>query len=115
MQHETKLEELTENVKEYLDIRYELIMLKGTGKAASLGSALILWVLVALICLISILFLSLAGAYYLSEYYGKACSGFLIVGGAYLVLGLIVVICRKILIVKPFRNKIIREILKEEK
>lgn len=109
MQEHSKIDETVDHVKEYINTNYELIVLKASDKIAKTASDLIAKALIAFIAVLSLLILSFAAAYYLSESMGDQYTGFIIMGGVYVVIGLFLFIFRKQMIVTPFRNKMIRD------
>lgn len=114
MEEKTKVEEVTESVKEYLNTRYELVVLKAAEKTSSVGSDIASFFLIILLSVMAFIFLSIALAWYISDSIGSPQSGFFIVGGFYLLVGAIFVIFRKQMLAKPFRNLIIRSIFNED-
>ena len=112
MQEQTKIEETLENIRDYVDTNIELVKLKGSDKLAHIGSNLMSQILIVFIVMLSIIILSFALSFYLnikllSQYYG-----FLVVGGGYFVIAFFLLCVRKKYIAKPFRNKIIKELFK---
>ncbi|HEY1038451.1 MAG TPA: phage holin family protein [Bacteroidia bacterium] len=112
MQEQTKLEETVENIKEYVNTRYELTVLKTSDKVAHTGSVALSYLPVVFLTVLTVFMLSFALGFYLNTVFHSEYYGFLVVGGGYFVIGLIVLMVRKNLIAKPFRNKIIKELLK---
>lgn len=113
MQEQTKIEETIDSIKEYIDTQRELIVLKGTDKVAHIGSNVVSVVPIVFLMVLTVLMLSFGLAYYLNTMLVSEHCGFLIVGGGYLVIALLLVAFRKNLIAKPFRNKIIKTLLKD--
>ncbi len=113
MQEHKKIEEATENIKEYMNIRYELMVLKASDRISFVLSKAIVWALRAWVFAFCILFLSFAAAHYLSAVYACSYSGFLVVGGIYFSIGLLLV-CIKKSLAKPLRNKIISNFFKRQ-
>ncbi|MBC7864687.1 MAG: phage holin family protein [Bacteroidia bacterium] len=110
MQEQTKIEETVENIKEYIHIRYELLTLHASDKISHVSSEIFSRALIASVCILSVLLLSFSAAFYISTLKGGSYTfGFLIVGGAYLVIALIMICFRKKFIARPFRNKMIRD------
>lgn len=113
MEEPNKFEEVTESVKKYINTRYELMVLKTTEKASNVGAEAISAILITRLAGLSILILSFAVAFYLSYKLGDTYSGFLIVGGAYFLITLLLIGFRKSLLTKPFRNIIIKAMFKQ--
>jgi hypothetical protein len=109
-----KLEGLTDHVKEYVNARVELTKLRIAEKTSLVLSDLIAATVVVLLFLFVLIFGSIAGAWALSDWIGKPYSGFLIVAGFYLVLGIIVWLVRGRFIRFPVMNAIIRLLHKKD-
>ena len=113
MKEHSKIEEVTDGVKEYINTRYDLAVLKMYEKISNVGSEVISLLLILKISAFAILLLSFAAAFYISYVIDNTYTGFIIVGGAYLFIGIILFIFRKQLLVNPFRNSIIRSMLRK--
>lgn len=109
-----KLEGLTDHVKEYINTRVELTKLRLAEKTSLLISNLIAVTLVVLLFLFVLVFGSIAGAWVLSDWIGKSYSGFLIVAGFYLLLGIIVWITKGRFIRYPVMNAILKQLYGNE-
>lgn len=107
---------ITENLKDYLSTNYELIKLQVTERTSVIGSVLLSTLIITIIGLLFFFALSLGVSFYLSALIGDTFSGFLIVAGFYLLIGLILYVGRKNIIESPIRDKIIQILLnKNEK
>lgn len=108
-----KIEELIANLKSYTSSTIELVQLEAAQRSSSIianvASGLIVWVVIILFAL----FLSLGISFYLSDLLGNQYLGFGIVAGAYLLLGLVLIIGRKAFLMKPIRDRFIREIFQK--
>lgn len=109
-----KIEGLSDHVKEYINTRVEITKLRIAEKTSLVIGNFIAAVIIALLFLFVLLFGSIAGAWALSDWIGKPYSGFLIVAGFYLLLGIIVWAARGRLIRFPVMNAIIRMLHKKE-
>ena len=107
-----KLEGLTDHVKEYINTRVELTKLRIAEKTSLIIGDLVAGTIVLLLFLFVLMFGSIAGAWALSDWIGKRYSGFLIVAGIYLLLGIIVWMARGRLIRFPVMNSIIKKLHK---
>ena len=115
MEEETNpFEKLTDNLKEYANTRYDIITLKVTQKAANIGSQITTILLIGMMISLFLLFINIGVALYLSAIFNNRYIGFFIVAGFYFVSTLIFVIGRKKLIIDPFRNFIVKQILHDE-
>jgi hypothetical protein len=109
-----KVEGLTEHVKEYINTKVELTKLRLAEKTSLVVGNIIAVVIVVVLFLFVIVFGSIAGAWALSELIGKPYSGFLIVAGFYLLLGIIVWAARGKLIRFPVMNALIKMLHKKD-
>ena len=105
-----KIEEIIENLKNYINTNYELLKLKAVERISVSLADLISDFLVGLVLFLFVFFISLWAGFYLSTLVGDNYSGFAIVAGIYLLIGLIMIVLRRKLVEKPLRNKIIRKI-----
>lgn len=108
----TKIEETVDSIKDYFNTRYELATLKAADKVAHIASGAASFIPVVFLMVLTVLMLSVGLALYLNESMESNYAGFFVVGGAYLLVGLIVVAMRKQAVAKPLRNRIIRELFK---
>jgi hypothetical protein len=105
------VEELLEKLKEYADIRINLFKLKSidkiSGFTATLMTSLILVILLSgvLICL------TIGLALLIGSLLGKTYLGFFILGGIYIIIGLVFYSKREKLIKTPVSNKLIKELV----
>lgn len=109
-----KIEEITEQLKSYVDTNYELIKLKLIERITVILADLISNFFVGLVVFLFVFFMSLWACFYISARLGDNNSGFAIVAGFYFVLGLILLIVRKKTVERPLRNKIIRKIFSKK-
>jgi hypothetical protein len=115
MQEENNpFEKLTDNLKEYANMRYDIVTLKITQKAANIGSQTTAILLIGIVMSFFLLFINISVALYLSSLLDSRYIGFFIVAGFYFVLSLIFIIGRKKLIINPLRNLIVKQILNDE-
>jgi hypothetical protein len=109
------IEEATANIKNYFNTCYELRVLQTTEKISNAGSEIISGTFITFLGMLSVLFLSLAVAFYVSfVVMGDKYSGFIMVGGLYVLLAVVLFIFKTKLLDYPIRNKIIKAIFREE-
>jgi len=101
-------------VKNYFNLRYEVMQLQLAGKISASGSSLIASVIVSVVALIALLFLSVALAFYLSGLLGSYMKGFSVMGVCYLFLVIFLFVFRKKLLSAPIENKMINELLRDK-
>ncbi|MFL5754029.1 MAG: hypothetical protein ACJ76F_11525, partial [Bacteroidia bacterium] len=80
MQEHSKIDETVDHVKDYINTRYELMVLKASDKISKTVSDVVSKILIGFMCVLSLLILSFAAAYYLSPLIGDQYTGFAIVG-----------------------------------
>lgn len=105
-----EIELLTESLKEYISINYELIRLQAVERSSVIGSGFISSLLVGAGTILCLFFISFGAGFYLSSRLGDTYSGFGIVAGFYLLLVLLMLAGRKKL-AERFRDSIIRKVL----
>ncbi|PBQ32889.1 hypothetical protein CNR22_14275 [Sphingobacteriaceae bacterium] len=112
MEEPTKIEETVDSIKDYINTRYELAILKASDKLAHVGSNTFSFLPIIFLSVLTILMLSFGLGFYLNHVLESEFLGFIIVGGAYLLIVVILSAIRKNSIAKPFRNMIIKELFK---
>ena len=110
----TNIEKLTDNVKEYLQTRQELIFLRVAEKVSTIGSYTLSGLIIGVLSLLFIFFISVAAAMYFSSIMQNSYVGFFIVAGFYCFLLILAAVFKKSIIIKPARNKIIKEFFDEK-
>lgn len=110
-----KIEEITDDLKKYINTNYEIIKLTATERASVVGSGLLSSLFIGLIGCMFLFVLSLGAGYYLSVLLGDTYSGFILLAGFYLLVWIILIFGKKKLLEKPFRDKIIEKLLEIHK
>ncbi len=103
---------LIQEIKEYLDLKYDIARLDITEKIVVLFSVFYSFMILVVLIPGIFMFLSFALSYYLGLVFGGYHWGFLIVGGLYFILAVIFLIFRKRLITKPLAKFLSKLILK---
>jgi hypothetical protein len=114
MDAKTKIEELSGNVKEYVNIQVKLINLKVVEKASSIVANVTFVVILSLLALLFIIFGSIALGYYLASVTGSISLGFLLLTSIYLVAYVVLFSFREKLVINPLRNILIKQMLENE-
>lgn len=112
MEEQTKIEETVDSIKDYINTRYELFVLKVSDKFAHIASNTLSFIPIIFMTVLTVLMLSFGLAFYINHVLVSDFYGFFIVGGIYLLIGLILISVRKKSLAKPLRNKIIKELFK---
>lgn len=103
---------LIDKTKDYLDTKIELTKLKAVDASADILSSVVVLISVLLTGFLFVLFLSLSLAMLLGKKLGSQHYGFLIVGGIYGLLLIIIFVRRLKWIKKPIANGLINKMLK---
>jgi hypothetical protein len=109
----SQLQHLADEVKSYVNVRIDLLKLNVAETASSIIANTMAKVISGIIFLFFLLFGSIALSLFLSSVIGNSYSGFLIVSGIYLALGLLIWYTRKKFIQAPIMNAIIRQLFSE--
>ncbi len=110
MPDHSEIEELTKSIGRYAHNSFELAKLEATERGSVIGAGLVSGFMIILICILFLFFISLWAGFYLSAKMGESYSGFPIVAGLYLVLGIVLLTNRKKLIEMPLCNSFIKKI-----
>jgi len=105
-----KFEGISDSLKQYLILNYEIVKLQATEKASVIGSSLVSTLLVGISAFLFVFTLSIGLGFYLSSLLGDAWSGFAIIAAFYFLLSIILFLGRKKMIEKPLRDKIIQKL-----
>jgi len=111
----TKLQHLAEEAKQYVNVKIDLVKLDVAEKVSGIIADSAAAIVSAIIFLFFLLFASIGLALFLSSIIGKPYAGFLIVGSAYLIIGLIIWYKRRSLIQLPIMNNIIRQLFDDNR
>ena len=104
-----KAEELAEHVKEYINNRMDAVKLNTAEKSSKLLATVIASVVVAMFFITFLFFASTALAFVFSRITGALSWGFLIVGGIYLLLGVLVWLLKDRILQLPIMNALLRQ------
>lgn len=110
----TTLHDITDNIKDYAETRYELLTLKTADKVSKIGSSLGMALVLALLTVFFLMFLSIALGIYLSIQLDSYIYGFLTLSAIYLILLILFYAVRKSVIINPIRNLLIREMFEDK-
>lgn len=109
-----KIEELIDSMKNYTHATIELIKLETAQKTSSIIATLTSGFIIGLVLIFFAFFLSMGVCFYLSELFGNIYLGFGLVAGVYLLLGLVLIVARKSMLIRPIRDEIIREMFQKQ-
>lgn len=114
MEENHPIDRIIDRVQDYVETRSRLSKLQAIDKGSELAGKLAANLILVFLFLLVLGFLSIAGAYALGEHFGKIWLGFLLVGVAYLLAGLLFYWKQDAWLKLPMSNSIIHHALKEE-
>jgi hypothetical protein len=100
---------LLEQAKIYLNLRVDYLRLYVAEYLIRFFSSLVLLMVIFLFLFFVLVFGSFAFAYWFGEITGRWSIGFLIIAGFYILLAVLIFALRRVLIVKPFTQLIIKQ------
>jgi hypothetical protein len=106
------IEALVSKAGELAETKMEIWKLKVVNRIASTVSSLIAVMAVVLFVVIALLIISLGAAVWIGNSLGQLSYGFFIVGGFYVLAGILLYLFRKPLLKTPISNLIIDKIVK---
>jgi Putative Actinobacterial Holin-X, holin superfamily III len=109
-----KIEEAAEHLKSYLNAKIAQMKLATAESISDMLSVFIAKMVAGCVFFIFILFVSIAAAYGLADYFGKLWMGFLTVGGIYLLAGMLIWFARERLLRLPIMNAIVKRLFIQE-
>lgn len=105
------VESLIDRVKSYVETRIDLLRLKAIDKSSSLLSMLISLFIVILFAFLAFILLNVGIALLLGDLLGKSYYGFFIVGGFYIITGLVIFKFHDKWIKTPIANSMIKKLM----
>jgi hypothetical protein len=104
---------LTENFKDYVNLRIDLVKLVLTEKIAKLASFFLLSVIFFILGMFLMLFLSFAFVFWFGEEIGPMWAGALIVTAIYIVAGVIIYLQRHRIFINPLVTHLTKILMEE--
>src|SRR6266446_3001579 len=96
-----------ESVVNYTELRLRLLALKSADKSARMASGFLTIVIITMIFIFSMVMISVGTAILISHALDSPWSGYFIVGGFYVLMGIVLVALRKRIIFEPLLNSIV--------
>ena len=115
MEFVSKIKELIESAKIYVELRLRELRLEVAEKVSTTVADVTAGVTLFLFCLMFIFFVSVWAALFLNHILISTHLGFLIIGFVWLIAGLIIFATRKPLIKRPLRNRLIETVMSDER
>ena len=110
---QSTFEELFYKLKEYGDIRLNLFKLKSVDKVSNFFSTLIVIIFLLVLLFLFIACVTIGIALLLGAWLGHSYYGFFIMGGLYVIIGLILYSVKDKLLKSSISNKLIKELLED--
>lgn len=110
---QSAVEELFYKLKEYADIRLNLFKLKSINKVSSFFSTLTVIILLLVLLFLVLVCVTIGGALLLGAWLGHSYYGFFIMGGLYIIIGLILYSGRDKFLKSSISDKLIKELLED--
>ena len=110
-QKQDTFEGFLDNIRDYITARQQLLRLQVTEKVSGILSNFFSLLIIIPFFLLAFLFLSITLAHVFSELWGHEYAGYLTVTLLYVLIGILMVKYRKGLLVKPIKNKLIKQFL----
>ena len=107
----TNLEELFQKLKDYADVRMDLLKLKSINKISNFMSSVITMQILVILFLGVLFCITIGASLLIGEWVGKTYGGFFIVGGIYCIIGLVLYVNRGKWIKTRVSNKLIKEMI----
>lgn len=107
----TNVEELFYKLKEYGDTRLDLFKLKSINKVSGFLSSFITLIFLMLLLFLVLLCITIGAALFLGALLGKTYYGFFIIGGVYIIIGIVLFYNSEKTIKTPISNKLIKELM----
>lgn len=106
---------LIENLKDYVEIRYQIALLNMQDRMTDVVSSLVVGIVVVLLSTLVLVFVSIAVAIWLGSVINSLFLGFLCIAGFYLLLAILILANRDKWIKIPLINLLIKKINANEK
>ena len=109
--NKTAVEEFFDKLKDYVELRLELLKLKIINKASGALSDLIILIILILVLSLILFCFTIGFALLIGAWLGKLYLGFFIVAGVYIIIGFILYSGRNKFVKTSVSNKVVKELL----
>ena len=106
------IQDLFTSTTDLAEAKWKLYKIRVAQKMAEKMTSFVAVIFIAFFMFTALLILSVGAAYWIGSGTGNTRDGFFIVGGFYLLLGLLIYIFRNAWIKRPLSNKIVRKLVK---
>jgi len=105
------IEEIVSKASDIAETKAEIIKLKAAGKISEITSSIISLIAIVILIGVAVIIISFGVAYWIGELLGNTFYGFFIVGGFYILAGLVAFVFMDKLIKTPLSNLIIDKMI----
>jgi hypothetical protein len=98
------------NIENYVEDKLDLVKLKAADKAGTAVSNMVVGLVVARLFLFVMIFLSFSAAYAISDLTERSYLGFLLVGGFYVLLAVLLILFREKMVTMPVINSLLKKL-----
>lgn len=110
----TNIDKLYQKAEQYSKTTLELLKLKTIDKTTDIISSLAVSLILILFVAIFTMFISIGIAVWLGDVFNNMASGFFVVSGFYLIVGVIVYLNKHYFIKTPLENLVIKKLLESK-
>lgn len=110
----TGINDLAENIREYVETRIEIMKLETADSGASAVSTMLSWSIIVVVGFIFLMMLTVGTAIGIGYLVENFAIGFFAVTAVYLLIGLLLYFNRTTWLRKPFNNSIIKNLYDDE-
>jgi hypothetical protein len=114
MEQKTILQEILNNVEDYVNTQKRILKLQAIEKISLALSSLTSNIIVMIIFVLVFLFANIALALLATDYFGKGYLGFGAVAVLYLIIGLLLNIKKQKWLITPIADSIVKNLLKND-
>jgi membrane protein implicated in regulation of membrane protease activity len=105
------MEPILKKAEEYVENRIEIVRLKTIGKSSEIISSVLSHLILVIIIGISLLILSIGIAFWIGHLMGEIYAGFLIVGGFYAIVGVLLICFRRKWLKQSIEDLLVKKLL----
>lgn len=114
-EEKSKIEQIAGSLKQYVETRFDIIVLNLQDRVSDVLSSIAATISVIALVLFFILFMSAGAAWMIGAGIGNIAVGFFIVGGIYLIAGILVIVNKEKWIKLPLVNAFLKKVNINEK
>lgn len=106
----TRINDLTGNIREYIETRIDIVKLDAADAGATAASSMASWLVISIFGLLTLFLITIGGAIGIGYLLNNFALGFFILAGFYLLVSAVIYVNRENWIRKPIVNSIVKNI-----